>query len=110
MEANKRLPITEGEWKAKNIFENWIVSANNIVINIRDCEANAQLIADAGTSYNKVPMLPSLMLEAYANVTYDLKGIIGAFEALHPHINSAELKKAKATLEKYSLINKHSQH
>ena len=39
---------TKGKWEAKNLFNNWIITDNkDNVLNIRDNEANAKLMAAA---------------------------------------------------------------
>jgi hypothetical protein len=67
----EKLNITQGEWKKHYYGEHGNrqcrIHADNVsiikVFQIDEADANADLIADAGTTYNSTPLLPSELLK-----------------------------------------------
>lgn len=85
MSTDNRLPITKGEWifdesnmkiKGSGDIEGMTVIANvspkmDFSRGMTTQFANAQLIADAGTTYNKCHTLPSELLEILEEIAND---------------------------------------
>jgi len=111
----ERLDITSGEWKYRNQVVNNgsffrvdgdTEKVSNIVTRNSDkAEANAKLIADAGTTYNKCQTLPSQLLSQNNEL---LECLEKTFEWLHndqvyslknPYINQLESLIQKLTVK-----------
>ena len=76
----KKLNITKGKWELitlrTNPFNNdsmYFISTNgNKTHSIKECEDNAELIADAGNTYQECELLPSELLSKLENIQQSL--------------------------------------
>ena len=82
-----KLNITQGEWKKHYYGEHGNrqcrIHADNVsiikVFQIDEADANADLIADAGTTYNATPILPSELLKQrneLLNALFELRNAV----------------------------------
>lgn len=89
----KELGITKGEWKYVLDNIDAVYCDGLLAETYRDeSEANAKLIADAGTTANKCGMLPSELLERYNEAIEVLK-------SAQPYIEQYALESIKIRLE-----------
>ena len=109
------LGITKGDWKCSEIMNfsdtlvSYIGSEDKPIAQLRGCEtgqedeaqANAQLIADAGTTANKCGLLPSEILEQLVECKEALQSIISEdydFGVSIHDMSQATLSKAMQTI------------
>lgn len=120
MENKDRLPITKGDWRTNQLGNGDIVINSDswkkfIAVEFthpyknteqtrNECLANAQLIADAGTTYNKVGLLPSTLAHQKQDLIEMLQICLKDYETKIPQ--SAARDSRMDDIE--SLINKHS--